>query len=419
MIDELPDLTSMGEAARQAARRLRRLQTPQKNRCIEALSAALLERKKRIRDASEADAAAARDGDLFHEDGGVVSLAAIEIEQISRALLKLAGQPDPVGRVDSTWIRPNGIKICKTRVPIGVIGVAYQGKPGMTVVCAGLCIKSGNAVMLCSDRRWNQTNQVLAETIAEVLTDSDLPIETVQLFANNDSRLLQTFLRLESFVDLIIPHGDEQFVAGIVRQSHIPVLRCEGGVCHIFVDREADMDMAMAIIENARCNAPEAANAVDKVLVHTDVAGEFLPRLEAWCKSSSITMAASEAAQDILPRVQTARSEDWDTDQQGMHLAVAVVDSLEDAVEHIADHGAGHSEAIITAAKQRANYFAENVDAAAVYINASTRFTDAHHFGMGPQIGVSTSHIHARGPIGVEELTTYKYVINGKGQVRN
>ncbi|MDT8389256.1 MAG: glutamate-5-semialdehyde dehydrogenase [Lentisphaeria bacterium] len=411
-----PELTRMGEAARAAARCLRRMQTPQKNRCIEALADVVMTRQDSIIEATRWDLQQTLNSNLFHESEGVQAATPHTLEKTVKVLRNLAGQPDPVGRVDSTWIRPNGLAIKKIREPIGVIGVAFHGNMDSILTSAALCVKSNNAALLCTDNHWRRTNRVLGEILKQVFTDSDFPEDTVQIFTSSSPESYKAFLLLDEYIDLLIPKGDPAFIAQVKGLSRIPILVSSRGVCHIYVDKEADLDMALAIIDDARKTTAE--NSADTVLIHAEAADLFLPILGAWAEESSVTLLGDPAVTGALPSARPASASDWQREHPPHELAVKIVEHSREAVAHIGQYGAGHSDAIITQSKQRAHFFCAAVDSAAVYVNASTRFTHACHFGMGPQIVVGTGHFHARGPIGVEELTTYKFVIEGKGQIR-
>lgn len=418
MTDLNLEMARIGQAARQAARALARLQTPLKNRCLEAFSALLLDRREELVQASQTDLERARQSNLFHEDGGVRALSGGVVDGMARILRNLAGQPDPVGRVDATWIRPNGLKIQKVRVPVGVLGIAYQGAPETTLATAGMCIKSGNAGLLCSDDRWRATNQFFCRILNALAEEHDLPPAAVQIFVPREPGAFEAFLGLDRCIDLLIPRGDREFVRRVVQHSRIPVVRCNRGPCHVYIDREADLPMGLEIVANAHRQNPQAANSAGRVLVHRTVCGEFLTLLRRWAGETGVLLKGDDEVCRQVPEAIPVRPGDWEDEDADLILLVGIVPHLESAVEHIDRYGGGNSEAIVTPSRQRANRFSDAVNAAAVYINASPRFTDGQLFGMGPQIAVSTGHFHARGPMGIEELTLCKYVIDGKGQIR-
>lgn len=411
-----PELTRMGENARTAARRLLRMQTPHKNRCIEALADMVTHHQDAIIEATHWDLDQTQNSNLFHESEGVQAATPRTLGKTVKVLRVLAGQPDPVGRVDSTWIRPNGLAIKKTRGPIGVIGVAFHGNMDSILTSAALCVKSNNAALLCTDSHWRRTNQVLRDILKKVFIDNDFPEDTVQIFTSSSPESYRAFLSLDGFIDLLIPKGDPAFIAQVKEFSRIPILASSRGVCHVYVDQEADVDIALNIIADARKTTAE--NSTDTILIHANIAELFLPVLDTWAQESAVTLLGDAGVTAALATARAASPSDWQRKHPPHELAVTIVEHSQEAVDHIAQYGAGHSDAIITQSKQRAHFFCTNVDSAAVYVNASTRFTDARQFGMGPQIVVGTGHFHARGPIGVEELTTYKFVIEGKGQIR-
>lgn len=417
-IDYKAELESMGQDARQAARKLATLQSARKERCLKAMADAIMDQADPLREANDRDLAAGEERGLSQALLDRLALTTERIEDMAKGLRVLAGLPDPVGRVDSTWIRPNGLKIRKVRVPIGVIGIVYESRPNVTADAAGLCLKAGNAVFLRGGSEAINSNLAIASALRQGLQACDLPAAAVQLLPWTDREAVGALLRLDRYVDLIIPRGGEGLIRAVVENSTIPVIKHYKGVCHAYVDSDADLDMATAIVENAKCQRPGVCNALETLLIHRQVAPEFAPRIGALLAARGVELRGDTEFCRWFPEAAMASAEDWGEEFLDLVLAVRVVDSIEAAIEHIATYGSGHSDAIVTESKKAASLFTESVDSAAVYVNASTRFTDGSQFGMGAEIGISTDRIHARGPMGIDELTTYKYVIDGSGQIR-
>ncbi len=379
---------------------------------------AIMDQADPLREANDRDLAAGEERGLSQALLDRLALTTERIEDMAKGLRVLAGLPDPVGRVDSTWIRPNGLKIRKVRVPIGVIGIVYESRPNVTADAAGLCLKAGNAVFLRGGSEAINSNLAIASALRQGLQACDLPAAAVQLLPWTDREAVGALLRLDLYVDLIIPRGGEGLIRAVVENSTIPVIKHYKGVCHAYVDSDADLDMATAIVENAKCQRPGVCNALETLLIHRQVAPEFAPRIGALLAARGVELRGDTEFCRWFPEAAMASAEDWGEEFLDLVLAVRVVDSIEAAIEHIATYGSGHSDAIVTESKKAASLFTESVDSAAVYVNASTRFTDGSQFGMGAEIGISTDRIHARGPMGIDELTTYKYVIDGSGQIR-
>ncbi len=417
-LDLHDQLIAIGQRARAASRRLALLSATQKSRCLEAIADRLIEKQADVLAANAKDMEAGRQKGLTPALLDRLKLTPARIEEMAKGLRALVGLPDPIGRVDSTWLRPNGLEIRKVRVPIGVIAIIYEARPNVTVDSAGLCLKAGNAVILRGGSEAIHSNLVLAGIMAEGLRECDVPEGAVQMIPWTQHEVVNELLKLDTYIDLVMPRGGEGLIRTVVENSRIPVIKHYKGVCHIYVDKDADQNMALRIIENAKCQRPGVCNAVEKVLIHRDVAPEFAAQLALLFKKRNVEMRGDAAFCGLVPDAKPATEEDWYAEYLDLIITVAVVDSLESAVAHIATYGSAHSDAIITQDKAAANAFVDQVDSAAVYVNASTRFTDGAQFGMGAEIGISTDRIHARGPMGVEELTSYKYVVHGTGQVR-
>ena len=416
--DHQAELLELGRRAKTAARQLAQLSASQKNRCLEVIADRLMTEQERILAANAEDLEHGREKGLNNALLDRLKLTPARIEEMARGLRALVGLPDPIGRVDSSWLRPNGLEIRRVRVPIGVIAIIYEARPNVTVDAAGLCLKAGNAVVLRGGSEAIHSNLCLAAIMQAGLDASGAPDGAVQVVPWTDHACVKQLLKLDQYIDLVIPRGGESLIRAVVENSTIPVIKHYKGVCHIYVDRAANQEMALKIIDNAKCQRPGTCNAAEKVLVHRDIAAAFAPRLAELFHQRQVEMRGDPAFCQLVPDAKPATAEDWTTEYLDLIITVAVVDSFDAAVAHIATYGSAHSDAIITQDKDAAMRFTEQVDSAAVYVNASTRFTDGGQFGMGAEIGISTDKLHARGPMGLEELTTYKYVIYGSGQVR-
>ncbi|MFO7821832.1 MAG: glutamate-5-semialdehyde dehydrogenase [Lentisphaeria bacterium] len=417
-IDYTSELAKMGSAARTAARKLALLQGPQKNRCLEAMADELQDQIESILEANEIDMQNARKNGLSSAMLDRLQLDEDRLAEMAKGLRTLVGLEDPTGRVDSTWLRPNGLKIRKVRVPIGVISIIYEARPNVTADAAGLCLKAGNAVFLRGGSESINSNKAIVKALKDGIRKSDMSPEIIQLMPWTERQAVNALLKMDHYIDLIIPRGGEGLIRKVVATSTIPVIKHYKGVCHVYVDKNADQDMALKIVENAKCQRPGVCNAVETVLIHREIAQEFVPKMAGVLLEKGVELRGDSAFCELVPQAKPATDEDWTAEYLDLILAVRIVDSMETAVQHISDYGSAHSEAIVTENRNTATYFQEAVDAAAVYVNASTRFTDGGEFGMGAEIGVSTDRIHARGPMGLDELTSYKYVISGSGQIR-
>ncbi len=417
-IDFKQELMVMGQATRQTARKLAVLPGTRKERCLNAMADAIMDQQTSLHQANQQDLAAGREQGLSKAMLDRLELTPERIKEMARGLRVLVGLPDPVGRVDSTWIRPNGLKIRKVRVPIGVIGIIYESRPNVTADAAGLCLKAGNAVFLRGGSESLRSNRAIVSALHQGLRSCDLPEAAIQLLPWTDRAAVAAMLKMNQYIDLIIPRGGEGLIRAVVENSTIPVIKHYKGVCHIYVDQAADPAMATAIVENAKCQRPGVCNALETLLIHRDLAASLAPKLYTVLNDKGVELRGDPEFCRLVPQARPASDDDWGREFLDLILAVRVVDSIEQAIEHIAEFGSGHSEAIITENKTAASLFTEHVDAAAVYVNASTRFTDGGQFGMGAEIGISTDRIHARGPMGIDELTTYKYIVAGSGQIR-
>lgn len=342
------------------------------------------------------------------------------IQEMAAGLRSVASQPDPVGEVIKHWKRPNGLEIIKVRVPIGVIAIIYEARPNVTADCAGLCLKSGNSVVLKGGSDALHSNLAIFDCLEKAALRVGLPKGSISIVSTTDRRAVDILLVQVGFVDLVIPRGGEGLIRQVVAKAKVPVIKQYKGVCHTFVDEGADLKMAQEICYNAKVQRPGVCNAMETLLVHQKVAPIFLPPMAKRYSQAGVELRVDPVARKVLKGfpVKAARQEDWPTEYLDLILSVKVVDSLREAIDHIQRYGSGHSDAIVTRSKEHADQFLREVDSSCVYVNASTRFTDGGQFGLGAEIGVSTDKIHARGPMGLEELTTYKYLVVGHGQVR-
>lgn len=419
MTDVAEQVVALCRNARQAARALATAAPDAKNAALRAAAARLRARTDELVAANADDVAAARRDGLSGALVDRLTLTAPRIEAMATGLDEIAALPDPVGETISRWRRPNGLDIAQVRIPIGVVGIIYESRPNVTADAAGLCLKSGNAVILKGGSEAFATNRAIAACVAEGVAGAGLPAAAVQLIPTTDRAAVAALLRQREWVDVIVPRGGPSLIEAITTQSSIPVIQHYAGICHVYVDEHADLAMAEAIAVNAKVQRPGVCNAMETLLVHRDVAARFLPQVAAPLRAAGVELRGCPRTRAILPDAAVATEEDWRTEYLDLILSIRVVDSLADAMAHIATYGTGHSDAIVTDSVSRAQAFTAAVDSAAVYVNASTRFTDGFEFGFGAEVGISTNRLHARGPMGLRELTTYKYVIQGNGQIRS
>lgn len=347
-----------------------------------------------------------------------LKLTAERISGMADGLRQVAGLADPVGNVIDGKTLPNGLHITKIRVPLGVIGIIYEARPNVTADAAGLCLKSGNAVILKGGSEAMESNKTVAAILAQAAEGAGIPADSIQFIDTSDRQAVQDLIHMNGLVDVVIPRGGAGLIQAVVRNASVPVIETGAGVCHTYVDKDADVEMAMKIAFNAKVQRPSVCNAMETLLVHKDIADKFLPMMLMMYNSSAVEICGDEAVQEYSGQVHPVTEEDWSTEYGDLRLSVKIVDSIEEAMAHIAKYGTGHSECIVTNNYQAAQLFQYTVDAAAVYVNASTRFTDGNEFGFGAEIGISTQKLHARGPMALPELTSTKYLINGNGQVR-
>ena len=406
------------QAAKQAAAKLAVTSTAVKNAALLAMAAALEAQQVEILAANERDMTAAAAKGMKSSMLDRLKLTAERISGMADGLRQVAGLADPVGNVIDGKTLPNGLHITKIRVPLGVIGIIYEARPNVTADAAGLCLKSGNAVILKGGSEAMESNKTVAAILAQAAEGAGIPAGSIQFIDTSDRQAVQDLIHMNGLVDVVIPRGGAGLIQAVVRNASVPVIETGAGVCHTYVDKDANVEMAMKIAFNAKVQRPSVCNAMETLLVHKDIADKFLPMMLMMYNSSAVEIRGDEAVQEYSGQVHPVTEEDWSTEYGDLRLSVKIVDSIEEAMAHIAKYGTGHSECIVTDNYQAAQLFQYTVDAAAVYVNASTRFTDGNEFGFGAEIGISTQKLHARGPMALPELTSTKYLINGNGQVR-
>lgn len=406
------------QAAKQAAAKLAVTSTAVKNAALLAMAAALEAQQAEILSANERDMTAAAAKGMKSSMLDRLKLTAERISGMADGLRQVAGLADPVGNVIDGKTLPNGLHITKIRVPLGVIGIIYEARPNVTADAAGLCLKSGNAVILKGGSEAMESNKTVAAILAQAAEGAGIPAGSIQFIDTSDRQAVQDLIHMNGLVDVVIPRGGAGLIQAVVRNASVPVIETGAGVCHTYVDKDANVEMAMKIAFNAKVQRPSVCNAMETLLVHKDIADKFLPMMLMMYNSSAVEIRGDKAVQEYSSQVHPATEEDWSTEYGDLRLSVKIVDSIEEAMAHIAKYGTGHSECIVTDNYQAAQLFQYTVDAAAVYVNASTRFTDGNEFGFGAEIGISTQKLHARGPMALPELTSTKYLINGNGQVR-
>ncbi len=409
----------LGIRAVEAARGLAVVTAEVKNQALEEMALALISRTEQILTANEEDRKAGRANGMRDAIMDRLTLTEKRVEEMARGLREVAALTDPVGEIVEGWRLANGLEIQKVRVPMGVVGIIYEARPNVTVDAAGLCVKSGNAVILRGSSSAINSNRILAEVIAWAGEKAGLPTGCIQLAPLADRESAKELMRLRGYVDVLIPRGGAGLIRTVVEESTVPVIETGVGNCHTYVDASADLDMAERIVVNAKTQRPGVCNAMETMLVHEAVAAEFLPRAARALGERGVTLRGCERTREIVPGIEAATEQDWYEEYLDLILAVRVVSSLHEAMGHINTYGSRHSEAIVTADLDAARRFTTEVDAADVYVNASTRFTDGGQFGLGAEIGISTQKLHARGPMSLRELTSTKFIIYGDGQVRS
>lgn len=419
-------ISGYGKKAKKASAILATAAIDAKNKALLNAAELLIQKSDYIisENTKDVDAAAANGMSVPMQDR--LRLTPERIKGMAEGLVQLTSLEDPIGAIIEGYKRPNGLEIIKKRVPLGVIGIIFEARPNVTADAAGLCIKSGNACILRGGKEALRSNMAVASVFAEALENAGLPGDCVQLLDKTDREIATAMMKLNKYIDVLIPRGGAGLIKSVVNNASVPVIQTGTGNCHIYVDNEADIDMAISIVMNAKTQRPSVCNAAETLLINEKIAESFVPIIAAELATKKVELRCCEKTYSIIENtdiknnttVIRATEEDWDTEYDNLILAIKLVSDYKEAVEHINLHGTGHSESIITKNYNKARYFQENIDAACVYVNASTRFTDGFEFGFGAEIGISNQKLHARGPMGLKELTTIKYIINGNGQVR-
>ena len=404
--------------AQLAARKLSRVTEKEKNNALLRMADELEKSSRMLLEENSKDVVRAKKTGMTQAMLDRLTLKQSTIEQMAKGLREVAALPDPVGKITSMWRRPNGLLVGRMRIPLGVIGIIYESRPNVTVDAAALCLKSGNAAILRGGSESIKSNLAIASILQKVLRETSIPVNAIQVIPFVDREAVSEMLQLEEYIDLIIPRGGEELIRAVVAQSRIPVIKHYKGVCHVFVDASADMDMAVNICLNAKTQRPGVCNALETLLVHQDIAGKFLPLVANKLKKAGVVIRGCEKTRSILKKIEKADEHDWSAEYLDLILAVKVVENIDEAVAHIEKYGSLHTESIITDDYTNSQRFLNEVNSSTVLVNASTRFSDGFELGLGAEIGISTTKLHAFGPMGLEELTTAKFIIYGNGQVR-
>ena len=414
----MSSLISMGQKAKEASYELGIASAGQKNQALTFMAEELVKAKDEIIKANEIDRQNAIKKGITEALLDRLSLDDSRIEAMAQGLLDIVKLQDPVGEVTNMWQMPNGLEMGQKRVPIGVLGIIYESRPNVTSDAAGLCLKSGNSVILRGASDAINSNKAVAKALVEGIKRSGLPQDCVQLLEDTSRETATEMMRLNDYIDVLIPRGGAGLIKSVVQNATVPVIETGTGNCHIFVDETADLEMAKAIVLNAKVQRPGVCNAAEKLLVHEAVANEFLPTIVKALRENDVEVRGCEKAQSIVNDIKVIEEPEWHQEYLDLIIAVKVVKDVDEAIKHINKYNTGHSESIVTESYKNSQKFLQRVDAAAVYVNASTRFTDGGEFGFGGEIGISTQKLHARGPMGLKELTTTKYIIFGDGQIR-
>ena len=410
------DLITIGKRAQIAANKLALMNTATKNKALLQLADDLIKNKNQIIAANQQDLAAATQMPTKFTDRLMVNSQ--RIADMANGLRTIADLNDPTSQIDKGWITKDGLQILQRRVPLGVIGIIFEARPNVTVDAPGLTFKSGNAVILRGGKEAIQTNTALVKILRESLQSQHLPVDAVQLITATSHAIADEMMNLTDYIDVLIPRGGRALIQRVVTTATVPVIETGAGNCHIYIDKDADLTMATNITVNAKVQRPSVCNAAEKLLIHRDIAAEFLPVIAKALMEHGVQLRGDEMACQLVSTIRPVTEEDWETEYNDLIMAVKIVDSLDDAINHINHHSTHHSESIITNNITRGRYFQQAINSACVYVNASTRFTDGGEFGFGAEIGISTQKLHARGPMGLQQLTTIKYEITGNGQVR-
>jgi glutamate-5-semialdehyde dehydrogenase len=413
------EVAQKGKSAKEASRKLAVTSSSIKNEALDRMALALDRNAKAILDANAIDLQAGDKKGLTKTLLDRLALDGKRIQGMVDGIRVVRSLGDPIGEVLAEWKRPNGLKIRKVRVPLGVIGIIYEARPNVTADSIALCLKSGNAVVLRGGSDAIQSNIEIAKTMAEAASAAGIPEGSIQLIQDTKRETAEELMRAREYVDVLIPRGGRSLIQTVVQKAQVPTIETGEGNCHAYVEKTADLKMAVEIVFNAKCQRPSVCNAIETLLVDDAVAAEFLPLLKARLDEKKVELRGCPKTLKILSGIKAATDEDWRTEFLSLTLAVKMVTGVDEAIRHINQYGTGHSEAIITRDRKAARKFQDEVDAAAVYVNASTRFTDGFEYGFGAEIGISTQKLHARGPMGLTELTSYKYLVEGRGQIRS
>ncbi len=411
-------IQDIGYRAKMAATELAKADTAVKNRAIIRIADSLVASREILQAENEKDLRLATEKGLSPGMTDRLTLKDSTIQEMAEGLQVVASLPDPVGEVVRMWRRPNGLQVGRMRIPLGVIGIIYESRPNVTADAAGLCLKSGNAVILRGGSEAINSNRAICAVLQSALEQTGLPVDAIQLIPMIEREAVHEMLRLEDSIDVIIPRGGEELIRFVVENSKIPVIKHYKGVCHVFVDESADLEMAERICVNAKVQRPSVCNAMETLLVHEAVGQQFLPRIAKSLEDEGVELRGCPKTREVLPHIKTAQPDDWGKEFLDLILSVKVVRDFDEAIKHIETHGSMHTDAIITASYERAQRFLRDVNSSCVFVNASTRFSDGHQLGLGAEIGISTTKLHAFGPMGLEELTTTKFVAYGNGQIR-
>lgn len=406
------------KAAKEASRKMNNIDSKIKDKALKTMAQAIIDNLGEIIEANKMDVKKGRENGLTKALLDRLMLNEARIKDMSEGLMKVADLQDPIGEAVRMWKTPDNLTIAQVRVPLGVIGIIYEARPNVTVDALGLCIKSGNSVILRGGSEAVNSNKKIVQIVGRAGIEAGLPEGFVQYIENTDREAVNIMMRLNEYIDVLIPRGGAGLIKTVVENATIPVIETGVGNCHVYIDESADFEMAKNIVINAKTQRPAVCNAMETLLVHSSIADNFFPFLQKELKDYQVELRGCPRAVSILKEIKEADEEDWSTEYLDLIMAVKVVDSLDEALDHIYKYGTKHSEAIITKDYSRAQRFLNEVDAAAVYVNASTRFTDGSQFGFGGEIGISTQKLHARGPMGVKELTSTKYIVYGEGQIR-
>ncbi len=404
--------------AKVASVEMAKLSTDAKNTAICRMANALEANSQKILAANRTDVEAAKAKGLKAALLDRLALDEQKVQTMAKELREVSALPDPIGAILSSWKRPNGLIISQVRVPLGVVGIIYESRPNVTADSAGICIKSGNAVILRGGSDAINSNVAIGEVLRDALSGTNVPVEAVQVVNSPDRKVAEELMGMRGYIDVLIPRGGADLIRTVVEKSHIPVIETGTGNCHVYVEEDADLEKATPIVINSKCQRPGTCNAAEKLLVHSKIAKKYLPVVIAELRKNGVEIRGDEETLKIVPDVKTATEQDWSTEYLDLIMGVKVVKNLDEAIAHINKYGTHHSDSILTADFDKAMQFIREVDSAAVYWNASTRFTDGNQFGLGAEIGISTQKLHARGPMSVQHLTTTKYVVFGSGQIR-